>query len=109
MLAQQFADRRYQHGQPGTDIHFSFEPAQVDAGGKDAIVRATVEGLALAETPQIAYRLSRTPAGWRIYDIDIMGMWLIPLYQRPFAQQVARGGIDGLINYLAEHNARAGG
>jgi ABC-type transporter MlaC component len=49
--------------------------------------------------------LRKTGAGWKIYDIDMMGAWMIQVYRRQFAAQLASGGIDGLIKYLAAHNA----
>ncbi|MCY1229307.1 hopanoid biosynthesis associated membrane protein HpnM [compost metagenome] len=59
-----------------------------------------------ADEMQIDYRLQRTAAGWRIYDINMMGAWLIEVYRKQFADIVARGGVDGLVNYLTTHNAR---
>jgi ABC-type transporter MlaC component len=94
-----------------TQIHdqsvaFSFQPAKVNAGGTDGVVRTEVKGTGSGDDLQVGYRVAKTPAGWRIYDIDMMGVWLIQLYQRQFGDQLAKNGVDGLIKYLADHNAR---
>ena len=45
-------------------------------------------------------------AGWKIYDINMMGAWLIGIYRQQFADQVSKGGIDGLLQFLKAHNER---
>jgi ABC-type transporter MlaC component len=88
------------------NVRFRYKTADVAANGTDAVVRTTVQGA--GDDMQVGYRLAQTPAGWRIYDIDMMGAWLILVYQQQFADQLKKGGIDGLIQYLVEHNARFG-
>lgn len=50
------------------------------------------------------YRLYKTPQGWRVYDINILGAWLIPVYKLQFADQIAQHGVDGLIDFLRQRN-----
>jgi phospholipid transport system substrate-binding protein len=88
------------------NVAFTFKPANVNAGGDDAVVQSEVKGTGGDSDMQVGYRLTKTPSGWRIYDIDMMGMWLIQIYQRQFANQLAKNGVDGLIRYLTDHNAR---
>jgi phospholipid transport system substrate-binding protein len=88
------------------NVAFTFKPANLNAAGNDAVVQTEVVGAAGNDPMQVGYRLAKTSSGWRIYDIDMMGMWLIQLYQRQFGDQVAKNGIDGLIRYLTDHNAR---
>ena len=86
------------------DTRFTYAPgAPLAAGSGDAVVKTSV--LTDGERMPIDYRLRKTGAGWKIYDINMMGAWMIAVYQRQFAAQLASGGIDGLINYLAAHNA----
>ncbi|TAM34331.1 MAG: ABC transporter substrate-binding protein [Burkholderiaceae bacterium] len=89
-------------------VKFSFEPASVNAAGNDAVVRTEIKS-GDGDNVQVAYRLVNTPAGWRIYDIDMMGIWLIKLYQPQLSTQFARSGADGLIKYITDHNARVEG
>jgi ABC-type transporter MlaC component len=87
-------------------VSFRFDPAVVDAGGNDAVVHGAVKGT--GDDLEFGYRLRRSASGWKIYDIDMMGSWLIQVYQQQFTDQMARGGVDGLIKFLAAHNARPG-
>lgn len=88
------------------EVRFSFQSAKMDGQGTDAVVQTEVQGMGGGADLQVGYRLAKTAEGWRIYDIDMMGVWLVPLYQRQFGDQLAKGGVDGLIKYLADHNAR---
>jgi ABC-type transporter MlaC component len=90
----------------GENTQFKYpEPARLTPGASDAIVRTTV--VAGGDTMPIDYRLHKSASGWKIYDINMMGAWLIQVYRQQFAGQLASGGVDGLIKYLAAHN-RAG-
>ncbi|WP_244849638.1 MULTISPECIES: phospholipid-binding protein MlaC [unclassified Caballeronia] len=89
------------------DVTFRFDPPNVDASAKDAVVESHVVSTG-GDNP-VRYRLGKTAQGWKIYDIDMMGAWLIQVYQQQFAGQLQKGGVDGLIKYLAEHNARSAG
>ena len=56
------------------------------------------------ETIQLDYRLEKLDGGWRIYDVNVLGAWLVQTYQSSFAQEVNASGIDGLIAKLVERN-----
>ncbi|MEY3485743.1 MAG: hypothetical protein RLZZ586_1470, partial [Pseudomonadota bacterium] len=47
--------------------------------------------------------------GWKVYDINIMGAWLIEAYRNQFANQISQNGVDGLIRFLQERNAMLAG
>ncbi|MFC4929895.1 MlaC/ttg2D family ABC transporter substrate-binding protein [Massilia sp. GCM10023247] len=102
LLARTFALQLTQiHAQ---DTRFTYAPAaRPAAGASDAVVKTSVrtEG----DLMPIDYRLRKTGDGWKIYDINMMGAWMIQVYRRQFAARLASGGIDGLIKYLAAHNA----
>ena len=88
----------------GENTQFRFPaPAKLAPGATDAIVRTVV--VSGGDSNPVDYRMRKTPSGWKIYDIDMMGAWMIAVYRRQFAAQLASGGIDGLIKYLAAHNA----
>jgi phospholipid transport system substrate-binding protein len=53
----------------------------------------------------VDYRLESTPNGWKIYDLNVMGIWLVETYRTQFAQEINVRGIDGLIDTLAQRNA----
>jgi phospholipid transport system substrate-binding protein len=59
------------------------------------------------EPVQLDYRLERSAGqglGWKIYDINVAGVWLIDNYRPQFAQQINSGGIDSLIQALRTRN-----
>jgi phospholipid transport system substrate-binding protein len=58
------------------------------------------------EPIQLNYRLEKTAVGWKIYDVNILGAWLIETYKGTFASEIGKNGIDGLIKALAERNKR---
>lgn len=68
----------------------------------DVVVRTLVRGK--GEPIQIDYRVEKAADGWKIYDVNVLGAWLVQTYQSTFAQEVSASGIDGLIAKLAERN-----
>jgi phospholipid transport system substrate-binding protein len=86
------------------DVKFQFAPVNAPAGATDIVVQSHV--ISNGGDDAIDYRLTKGPSGWKIYDINMMGAWLIQVYQTQFADQINKGGIDGLIKFLTEHNAR---
>jgi len=85
---------------------FKYAPASsAAANASDTVVKTSV--VTDGDTMPIDYRLRKTAAGWRIYDINMMGAWMIQVYRRQFAAQLTSGGVDGLIKYLAAHNAES--
>ena len=72
---------------------------------KEVLVRTEVRGN--GDPVQLDYRLERTPGdgdGWKIYNINVLGVWLVDTYRSQFAQQINSSGIDGLISALAARN-----
>ncbi|MGJ7917805.1 phospholipid-binding protein MlaC [Massilia sp. LXY-6] len=102
LLARTYALQLTQIRQQDTTFKYP-TPAPLAAGANDAVVRTSV--VTGGDVMPIGYRLRKTDAGWKIYDIDMMGAWMIQVYRRQFAAQLSAGGIDGLIKYLAAHNA----
>lgn len=68
----------------------------------EVIVRSQVVGG--GEPIQLSYRLERNGDAWRIFDLNVLGVWLIDTYRNQFKQIVNNNGVDGLINTLAEKN-----
>lgn len=81
----------------------SMQPFRGDPNANDVVVRST---LTQRNSPSvnIDYRLEKTPQGWKIYDLNVEGIWLIQNYRNQFAQQISQNGIDGLINALNQRN-----
>ncbi|HEV7814145.1 MAG TPA: ABC transporter substrate-binding protein [Janthinobacterium sp.] len=89
------------------NVKFRYQPVQAGSNAADVVVGTRV--LSNGDDMQIDYRLQRTAAGWKIYDINMMGAWLIEIYRRQFAAILARDGLPGLLSYLNRHNARVSG
>ena len=53
---------------------------------------------------QLDYRMEKTPTGWKIYDLNVLGVWLVETYRTQFAQEISANGVDGLIASLAQRN-----
>ena len=69
------------------------------------VIRTEVRGR--GDPIQLDYRLEKTPgegAGWLIYDLNVLGIWLIENYKSQFTKEINNGGLDGLINSLSERN-----
>jgi phospholipid transport system substrate-binding protein len=85
------------------DVHFTFTPSTTSAD--DAVIASTV--ITPGDSQNVAYRLSKVDGVWKIYDIDLGGAWLIQVYQGQYKSRLDQGGVDGLINFLKEHNERS--
>lgn len=70
----------------------------------EVTVRTAISGG--AEPIQVDYRLHKTPDGWKIYDLNVLGVWLAQAYRGQFAAEIQSKGIDGLIAALAERNSK---
>ncbi len=46
----------------------------------------------------------RQNAAWKIYDVNVLGVWLVENYKTQFASEISAGGVDGLIKSLTERN-----
>ena len=53
---------------------------------------------------QLDYRLEKQDAGWKIYDVNVLGVWLVENYKTQFAGEISAGGVDGLIKSLTDRN-----
>lgn len=77
------------------------------AGANDAEVIVRTRILGGAEPVQVDYRLERAPGkdgGWRIFDLNVLGIWLVANYRTQFSQEINQNGIDGLIAALIQRN-----
>ena len=72
----------------------------------EVVVRTEVRGK--GDPIQLDYRLEKTGSTWKIYDVNVLGVWLVENYRNSFAQEIGANGIDGLIAKLAERNKSAG-
>ncbi|MES2297532.1 MAG: ABC transporter substrate-binding protein [Pseudomonadota bacterium] len=82
-----------------------FKPLRADPADAEVEVRSQVLQQR-GEPIQLNYRLEKTPTGWKIYDINVLGAWLVETYKGNFSAEISRSGMDGLIKALAERNKK---
>jgi phospholipid transport system substrate-binding protein len=80
-----------------------FKPLRADPSDQEVEVRSQVN-MTRGEPVLLNYRVAKTPAGWKIYDINVLGAWLVETYKGTFNSEISKGGIDGLIKTLAAKN-----
>ena len=88
------------------DQTVQLKPMRSSPGDNEVVVRTQVVGR--GEPIQLDYRLEKAGSDWRIYDVNVLGVWLVDQYRNSFAQEIGSNGIDGLIAKLAERNKSAG-
>jgi phospholipid transport system substrate-binding protein len=78
------------------------KPLRAAAGDSEVVVRTEVLGR--GDPVQLDYRMEKTPTGWKIYDLNVLGVWLVETYRTQFAQEISANGVDGLIASLSQRN-----
>jgi len=85
------------------DQKIQLKPFRADPADTDVIVRTLIVG-GRGEPIQLDYRVEKTDAGWKIYDINVLGAWLVENYKTQFASEISQNGVDGLIKKLSDMN-----
>lgn len=78
-------------------------PLRMAAGDTDVLVRTQVNGR--GDPVQLDFRLEKQATGWRLYNFNVLGVWLVETYRNQFAQEINANGIDGLIKTLASRSS----
>jgi phospholipid transport system substrate-binding protein len=81
------------------------KPMRGSASDAEVVVKTEIRGK--GDPIQLDYRLEKDGANWKIYDVNVLGVWLVENYRNSFAQEIGANGIDGLIAKLAERNKSA--
>ncbi|CAB3800130.1 MlaC/ttg2D family ABC transporter substrate-binding protein [Pararobbsia alpina] len=84
------------------DQQFEFPPSRIAPTDTDVVVRTVA--MTNGEPLEIDYRLYKTPQGWRVYDLNVLGAWLVQTYRQQFSEKIQQSGVDGLIQSLNERN-----
>jgi phospholipid transport system substrate-binding protein len=86
-----------------TDHQVKLRPFRGQPSDTDVMVGTNVVP-SRGDPIQLDYRLEKSDAGWKIYDVNILGVWLVENYKTQFASQINAGGVDGLIKTLTDRN-----
>lgn len=84
------------------DQTINVKPLRAQAGDAEVIVRTEILGR--GEPIQLDYRMEKAASGWKIYDLNVLGVWMVETYRTQFAQEISARGIDGLIATLGQRN-----
>jgi phospholipid transport system substrate-binding protein len=85
------------------DHQVQMRPFRSQPTDTDVLVRTSVAP-SRGEPIQLDYRLEKQAGGWKIYDVNVLGVWLVENYKTQFASEISAGGVDGLIKSLTERN-----
>ncbi|WP_298926032.1 phospholipid-binding protein MlaC [uncultured Ramlibacter sp.] len=87
------------------DQTINVKPQRSAPEDTEVVVRTEIRGR--GDPIQLDYRLEKTPgqgAGWKIYNLNVLGVWLVETYRNQFAQEINAKGVDGLIATLSARN-----
>jgi phospholipid transport system substrate-binding protein len=84
------------------DQTLALKPMRSRPEDTEVVVRSELRGR--GEPVQLDYRMEKTAAGWKVYDLNVLGVWLVDTYRTQFSQEINARGIDGLIETLAQRN-----
>ena len=86
-----------------SDQTIAVKPLRAAADDKEVLVRTEVRGK--GDPIQLDYRVEKTADGsWKVYNMNVMGIWLVENYKTQFAQEINAKGVDGLVLSLTERN-----
>ena len=84
------------------DQTVQYKPFRANPDDTDVVVRSVV--MNNGSPVELDYRLYKTAQGWRVYDINVLGAWLIQAYQQQFNEQISQNGVGGLLQFLTQRN-----
>ena len=89
------------------DQTIALRPLRASPSDVEVVVKTEIRGK--GDPIQLDYRLEKSGAVWKIYDVNVLGIWLADQYRNSFSQEIGANGIDGLIKVLTERNQKASG
>ena len=84
------------------DQTVQFKALRAAPDDKEVVVKTVVLGR--GDPVPLDYRLEKTASGWKVYDMNIMGVWLVEAYRNQFSNQISQNGIEGLVKFLQDRN-----
>ena len=84
------------------DQTVQFKALRAAPDDKEVVVKTVVLGR--GDPVALDYRLEKTANGWKVYDMNIMGVWLVDAYRNKFSNQISQNGIEGLVKFLQDRN-----
>ena len=88
---------------PNANRTVEVKPAAAAKDASDVLVRTQIKE-AGKQPLAVDYRMQSRDGQWKVYDVTVEGVSLVTNYRTTFAEEVSRGGIDGLVKSLEERN-----
>jgi phospholipid transport system substrate-binding protein len=89
------------------DQSVKLRPMRPGTNPNEVVVGTDVVGK--GEPLQLDYRLEKAGDAWKIFDFNVLGLWATDSFRSQFARDLSAGGIDALIDRLAEKNKTIAG
>lgn len=81
------------------------KPLRDTSDPANVLVKSEIRGKG---TPiQLDYRLEKAGDSWKIWDVNVSGLWLVTTYQGQFKPVLSSSGLDGVIKMLVDLNKGA--
>lgn len=84
------------------DQQVQLKPFRAEPTDTEVVVQTKV--LQKGDPIQLDYRMEKNGENWKIFDVNVLGVWLVETYKDSFRQEIGKTGIDGLIKSLVEKN-----
>lgn len=78
-------------------------PLRMDPKDTDVVVKSQIQQPG-GKPVTVDYRMEKTDAGWKVYDVVVADLSLVQNYRGTFETEVRKGGVDGLIKALVDKN-----
>jgi len=79
-------------------------PLKVQPDEEDVQVKSQIKLPGGAPPVNVDYSMVKNNDAWKVYDVSVDGVSLVTTYRSTFADEVRKGGIDGLIKSLKDLN-----
>ena len=89
------------------EANIVYGKAKVSRSGKNTVIPTRVTAAAGSQMTMKYYLYKRNDA-WRLYDISVSGVRMLPTYKATFKDRMRRSGMDGLIDHLVAINTTHG-
>ncbi len=86
------------------DQRVEYRPFRADPSDTVVQVDTRIVNPRGGEPITLNYRVEKGADGWKIIDVNVLGVWLVENYRNTFQQEITKGGVDGLIKTLTEKN-----
>ncbi|MGL4666747.1 MAG: MlaC/ttg2D family ABC transporter substrate-binding protein [Saezia sp.] len=91
--------------QVSQEVKIVMLPYRADPQDKEVMVRTHIYTSANATPVELSYRLRlETTGDWKVFNVNVAGVWMVENYRSQFQSLLSSGGIDGLIKALQDRN-----